>query len=218
MLCGLSLLLGCRSETKRISRYAVHGIDVSHYQKKIDWPVVAGQEIQFAFIKATEGRSFKDSTFIYNWSSCKEVGVLRGAYHFFHPTIPVNAQVKNFIKTVQLQPGDLPPVLDVEVANRKKPEEVRAAVHKWLRLVEQHYKVKPILYTYSDFYDKYLCDHFEDYPLWIARYTYEKPLLKNDRQWDFWQYGNRGRLEGIEGHVDFNVFSGSRRELEQLCF
>ena len=212
------LLLGCNDHTVRKQGFEVHGIDVSHYQKSIDWNKVASQDIQFAFIKATEGETYKDSFFCENWAEMKAAGIKRGAYHFFRPTLSAAMQAENFIEMAELGDGDLAPVLDVEVSDGLDPITVRKQVDIWMEIVENHFKTKPILYSYQNFFNDYLAGHYNDYPVWIARYSsWRKPCLHVDQGWEFWQYGNRGQLKGIDGPVDFNVFKGSALELERLC-
>ena len=118
---------------------------------------------------------------------------------------------------VELSYGDLPPVLDVEVLDGVSKPTLIAGIKSWLFTVELHYGIKPILYTNLKFYNKYLAGHFEGYPLWIARYNTRQPILACGSEWQFWQYGNRGQLDGIEGDVDFNVFHASLDALDSLC-
>ena len=218
LLCISVALLACNEQTTRRTDYSIHGIDVSHYQKHIDWKSVATQGIHFAFIKATEGETYRDSLFCKNWMEIKEAGIKRGAYHFFRPTVPAEAQVRNFIEWIELGHGDLAPVLDVEVTDGVSEEALREGVKTWLHLVESTYKIKPVIYTNQKFFNRYLAGHFQGYPVWIARYnSLFKPDLEAGHEWKFWQYGNRGRLEGINGNVDFNVFRGTYEELETLC-
>ena len=209
------MLTGCRNETSRLGQFAVHGIDVSHYQRRIAWDKVVSQGIDFVFIKATEGASYNDSIFLDNWSEAKRVGLKRGAYHFFRPTISARQQAMNFMRHVPMETGDLPPVLDVEVTDGVVSDRLLDSVQLWLDLVKQELKVQPMLYTNLDFYKRHLADHFRDIPLWVARYNHKEPYLAG-KDWHFWQYGNRGRLEGIEGFVDFNVFKGSMADLEEF--
>ncbi len=213
----LLLFASCERKTERLTEFAVHGLDVSHYQSRINWEVVASQEIDFTFVKATEGEEMKDSLFATNWAALKRVGILRGAYHFFHPRLSAFRQARNFIKTVDLQPGDLPPVLDVETTNGSSSAIILNRMRSWLQIVEAHYGVRPVIYTNLRFYEKYLAREFADYPVWIARYNYQPPRLSDRQHWHFWQYGDTGRINGIDGDVDFNVFYGSREELSVLC-
>lgn len=212
----LLLLVSCGKETERLTTFEVHGLDVSHYQAIVDWEEVVKNDIEFTFVKATEGEELKDSLFTRNWSELKKVGIKRGAYHFFRPTLSALQQARNFMEAVKLEPGDLPPVLDVEVTNNASATVVINRVRSWLELVEKHYKVRPIIYTNLKFYEKYIAKSFPDYPIWIARYNYAVPKLSNHSQWQFWQYGNRGRIAGIEGDVDFNVFHGTLKDLSKL--
>lgn len=212
------LAIGCEWPTQRLPGYEVHGIDVSHYQSQIDWRAVAAQDVHFAFVKASEGMTLTDSLFCNNWAAIKAAGLRRGAYHFFRPTTPVYEQLINFQTAVRIEEGDLPPVLDVEVLDGVSKVKLVSSVLTWLYLAEIHYGAKPILYTNLKFYNEYLAGHFDEYPLWIARYSRIEPSPACGRDWQFWQYGNSGQLEGIEGPVDFNVFHGSMSALDSLCF
>ncbi len=211
------LILSCNSSTERRKDFEVHGIDISHYQSTIDWDTVAQQGIQFAFVKASEGQDLHDSLFCFNWNEMKRVGIKRGAYHFYHPSIPVDLQIQNFKEQVDLSDGDLPPVLDIEVTGGKNEASIVAGVQQWLRAIEDFYQVRPIIYSNYNFYRRYLSKDFEAYPLWIARYSEQEPYLPFGNSWKFWQYGDRGQLAGIEGDVDLNVFHGNAQELERFC-
>ncbi len=213
----LLLLFSCESDTIRLEEYQMHGIDVSHYQSRINWDAVADQDIHFAFVKASEGFYYTDSLYCNNWDEMQRVGIKRGAYHFFRPTIPAEVQVSNFCDLVDLDYGDLPPVLDVEVLDGVSKVDLITGIREWLYAVEIKYSIKPILYTNLKFYNRYLAGHFVEYPIWIARYNTREPRLACGRNWQFWQYGNRGRIKGIDGHVDFNVFYGNLEELDDLC-
>lgn len=217
MIGSLLLLTSCTVDTKRMENYGVQGIDVSHYQSSVDWPVVAAQGFDFAFVKATEGATLNDSLFCRNWPEMKKAGLIRGAYHFFRPKTPVAEQVDNFSSWVELEHGDLPPVLDVEVLDGVDKIQLITGIRTWLFMVELKYNIRPIIYTNLKFYNRHLAGQFDDYPLWIARYHWREPVLACGRTWDFWQYGNRGRMDGVRGFVDFNVFNGDRSALEALC-
>jgi lysozyme len=199
--------------------YSVYGIDVSHHQKKVNWQLVRENEVAFAFVKATEGRTIKDKQFEHNWEGAGAAGIVRGAYHFYVPHLQPEQQAENFIATVKLQAGDLPPVLDVEVRGRKPVEQLRQELKVWLQQVEEAYGVKLILYTGYSFYKDYLDGHFNDYHLWIAHYKVPKLKLEksNKRKLAFWQHTDGGAIQGIEGEVDCNVFYGSMRELRSVC-
>ena len=190
-------------------RYPVKGIDVSHHQGEIDWDAVAADGVDFVFMKATEGQDFLDSEYETNWVEAKRVGIPRGAYHFFLPSVDAHKQADNFIRTVKMESGDLPPVLDIEVTNKKGKEEIIAGAKIWLQKVEAHYGVKPLIYASPSFYNDYLDDSFAEYPLWLAHYYRFSPRLPHEREkWDFWQKTNFGFVGGIDGNVDVNYFEG----------
>jgi lysozyme len=200
--------------------YEIHGIDVSHHQSVISWDDVKKMKVkdvnlQFAVIKATEGISRVDWQFRRNWREAKQAGMARGAYHFFISSRDGKQQAENFIATVKLEKGDLPPVLDIEQTNRQNAQTIRKRAMDFLRAVEAHYGVKPIIYTNVDFYEQYLGEEFSDYPLWVAHYIQRnKPRIQ--RKWTFWQHSEKGRVNGITTAVDFNVFDGDSSEFDQL--
>ena len=144
------------SPTERLEGFEVHGIDVSHHQHLINWDTVAAQSIDFAFMKATEGEELVDKHFGYNWETAKAKGLKRGAYHFFHPTLSSFQQAINFINTVPLEYGDLPPVVDFEVTNGATETLVVHRLRSWIELIEMHYHVRPIIYTNQKLYKQYL--------------------------------------------------------------
>lgn len=200
--------------------FEIHGIDVSKYQDFIDWPSVKSMKVNdvkigFAFIKATEGATNVDRQFSRNWRKAGDAGMTRGAYHFFVATKSGKAQAKNFISTVNLEEGDLPPVLDIEHLYRVNPQRMRKEIRDWLTIVEDHYKVKPIIYTYVTFYTSYLIKEFDGYPLWVAHYL-EKDKPRISRPWIFWQHNETGRVNGITSRVDFNVFNGDSNDFKNI--
>lgn len=200
--------------------YSIHGIDVSRYQRIINWKEVKnmevnGIEIDFAFIKATEGIYNVDQQFRRNWLKTEEQNIPKGAYHFFIPGRDAKKQAANFIAIVNLKKGDLPPVLDVETHRSISVAEMRKEVRTWLEEVEKHYDVKPVIYTNINFYQRYFSEGFEDYPLWIAHYLQpDKPRIQ--RKWIFWQHSESGRVNGIKAPVDFNVFYGDSADFQDF--
>lgn len=201
--------------------YEIHGIDISHYQGDIDWPKLRHAEIEgcplrFIVIKATEGSSKLDDNFNDNFFQAREYGFIRGAYHFWSNKSSARSQAYYFLKQVHLEEGDLPPVLDIESkpANQSV-EDFQRDVLTWLHIVENQYQVKPIIYTFYKFKENYLsAPVFDDYPYWIAHYYVDKVEYKG--AWKFWQHTDAGRLPGIKGFVDFNVYNGSYYDLQKL--
>lgn len=202
------------------TRYQIHGIDVSKYQQTINWESVSQMQVEsirigFAFIKATEGIGNRDRHFNRNWARIKEAGIPRGAYHFFLATKSGRLQAENFIRNVTLEKGDLPPVIDIEQTYGVSAIRLRERVLEFLQIIENHYGIKPIVYTNVDFYRQYLKDEFDEYPLWVAHYL-QKERPRIHRPWHFWQYSETGRVNGIASRVDFNVFNGDSLAFQQL--
>ncbi|NJB87765.1 lysozyme [Lewinella marina] len=214
--CLFCLLLSCSREDVS-TRYAITGLDVSRYQGVVDWDSVADAGHHFVFIKASEGWNHRDLAFRANWAEAGRAGIRRGAYHFFLPHTSVERQLSNFIDLVKLEPGDLPPVLDVEKRGNLSSAELVAHVRQWLILAEDHYGVKPIIYTGLNFYNRHLAGQFDEYPLWLARYSHREPVTVCGRPFQFWQYTDRAASPGIVGAVDRNVFTGTVAQLEALC-
>ncbi len=202
--------------------YDIQGIDISHYQGAVDWEQLRNAMIQkspvrFVICKATEGTSIVDENFSDNFYQAREYGFIRGAYHFFSIQTPARQQAYFFMENVKLEVGDLPPVLDVEHKRKDQPvEEFQKDVLTWLHILEDRYHVKPIIYTYYKFKETYLSDpRFDGYPYWIAHYYVDKMEYKGE--WKFWQHTDAGKLPGIKGYVDFNIYNGSYYDLKQLC-
>ncbi|MBS6953000.1 MAG: hypothetical protein KH230_07175 [Enterocloster asparagiformis] len=202
-------------------RYPVRGVDVSHYQGDIDWDALERQRIEFAYIKATEGSGLVDDRFAENWDKARAAGVKAGAYHFFSFDSPAQGQLENFIRTVPAYREMLPPTVDFEFYGDKhiNPPDVEATEEQLKILLdglEAQYGVKPVIYAARDTWKMYIKGRFDEYPLWI-RSVVTRPFIGKET-WTFWQYSNRGRLEGYTGgekFIDLDVFGGSRREWEE---
>lgn len=194
----------------------VRGLDVSHYQGTVNWSLVAQAGMAFAFIKATEGTSNVDSQLQVNWSGAKAAGLLRGAYHFYEPDDDPYQQAQHFLSTVQLEPGDLPPVLDVEAPGSFSA--IISGIQTWLSAVQQATGRTPIVYTNPTYWNQLGTSDFGHYPLWIAEYGVSTPKIPAGwSAWTFWQYSESGSVSGIQGAVDLDVFQGSLQDLQQLA-
>lgn len=234
---GLSYYLGFKSyktqyeaaEAKRISDVRnfqvlekhpgkAIGLDVSEFQGSIDWDEVETMEgnhpLEFVFVRATAGNDRVDGQFEENWSGAKKRKIIRGAYHYYRPNENSLEQAKLFIKTVHLHKGDLPPVLDIEkLPKGQSLDSLKVGLRRWLRAVEAHYKVKPIIYSGEKYYDDFLKEDFSDYLFWIANYNFYREKIGED--WLFWQFTEKASVSGIKGNVDVNIFNG---DVEQLRF
>lgn len=198
--------------------YSVKGIDVSRYQGNINWEIISSQEIEFAFIKATEGSSYFDPMYNVNIVSARNNGIYVGAYHFFSSESAGKTQAENFIKVVSPHKIDLPPVLDFEISKSVKDKEnVIKEAYDFLQEVEKYFGVKPIIYTTYESYSAFFTNNFGEYPMWF-RDLFKEPKIEGNRDWLFWQYCNRGRIDGIEKkqkYTDLNVFNGNISEFKQ---
>ena len=202
--------------------YEIHGIDISHHQGKIDWQELKDHgmidefPVRFVMIKATEGATKVDENFEDNFYQAREYGFTRGAYHFYSVHSSAKAQAAFFMQKVKLENGDLPPVLDVEHKPKNQTDdEFKQSILQWLEIIETHYGVKPIIYTYYKFKMQYLSDPvFDDYPYWIAHYYVDQ--VEYEGKWKFWQHTDVGRLPGIKGNVDFNIYNGSMYDLRKM--
>ncbi|MCG2575967.1 hypothetical protein LZ012_03035 [Dechloromonas sp. XY25] len=227
----------------------VDGIDAS--VGDIGWETVAESGIRFAFIRAAfgankvaKGNQFR-AWFMDNWRSMRDTGLIRGAYQFFRPSEDAGEQAEEFMNLVgPLRPGDLPPVLDLEIdpydptyiADHTKiigPHTMASyltAVEVWLNLIEQHYKVRPIIYTSKKFWADATNDdaRFIDYPLWVCSVNLDKsrPTAPNFPapwgDWDFWQYAidvpsNDDLVPGVKGTTDLNLFNGDDLALARFA-
>lgn len=202
-------------------QWEVFGVDVSSYQGVVDWPALAEQGVDFAFLKATEGSAMRDARFAANWEGARAAGIRVGAYHFLSYDSPGESQAENFIAAVPAAEDALPPVVDLEfygpyLESPPEREHVRAILDPLLARLEEHYGVKPILYvTYRSYYRYLLGGGYGDYPIWCSSPTVF-PLVPG---WDFWQYSHTGVLEGYSGSqscIDLNIFRGSAARFQQF--
>ena len=197
----------------------VAGIDVSHYQGKINWSAVDLIEnkfpIRFVFVRASIGNDEVDARFDENWAGAKQRNFIRGAYHYYRPNENSITQAKLFIKTVALKNGDLPPVLDIEKLPKEQSiDSLKIGLKRWLDLVDAHYHVKPIIYTSERYYKDFLKKEFSDYTFWVANYNFFVENMQDD--WLFWQFTEKGQINGIDEKVDINIYNGSEKMLEYL--
>jgi lysozyme len=208
--------------------YSVHGLDISHYSCDIDWNGVKtmnenGINVDFVFMRATKGVNMVDYQLEQNWEGAKSANILRGVYHFYRFDLDPAQQAEFFLKSVTIEKGDLPPVLDIE--NDKNTDDaklskdvIRQGIAIWLIIVEKRTGIKPLIYCNLDYYKRYIKDKFPDYKIWIANYDNNKNVkLPDGRPWHFWQTSESARSRGISEKIDFNVFNGTIEQLYALC-
>jgi len=194
-------------------KYPVFGIDISKHNGRINWDKLKNQHLDFVFIKATEGQTRVDPCFKNNMHDAKKNKVRVGAYHFFKFNRNGAEQARNYLSQVNVYNLDFAPILDVEESgnftNRKKPKIVIKEIRNFITYIESRSSRKVIIYTNENEYNKYIKNNFNKNPLWICSLDEEPPI---DREWKFWQYAHRGKLDGLKGRVDLNTFNGSRSD------
>ncbi len=195
----------------------IHGIDMSHYQGTVFWEAVGeNKKMAYVYLKATEGGDNIDKRYAENIRLAKEHGLKVGSYHFFRPKTPLHKQLDNFTTQCRPQDQDLIPMIDVETKGGLNDEAFRDSLMTFLKMVEEYYKQKPLLYTGANFYDRYLSGGLlDEYKIMIAQYTEREPVLIDDRDITLWQYTAKGRINGVNGNVDKSRFMGNHglREL-----
>jgi lysozyme len=194
------------------------GIDVSKAQGTVSWPAVTGAGYVFAYIKATDGQDYVDPDFKANWTGAAQAGLLRGAYHFFRAEDSPEVQADFFWNTVNgMGDGELPLVVDIEKNMDQTNSVVLSNLTQFLQDLERLSGRQPMIYTYTSFWNGLGSGGFGNYPLWIAEYTTAPaPVLPNGwTNWVFWQHAQDGKVSGVTGDVDLNVFNGSADELRR---
>ena len=195
------------------------GFDVSQFQGDIHWEEIDSVEhkfpLQFVLIRATAGNDKQDTRFNDNWAAAKKQHFIRGAYHYYRPNENSLEQAENFIKTVKLYKGDLPPVLDIEkLPENQSIDSLKVGLKRWLKRIDEHYKVRPIIYTGEKYYTDFLKEDFPEYTFWVANYNFFVENIKDD--WLFWQFTEKARIKGIEERVDLNIYNGTPKMLKYL--
>lgn len=233
-LTSTLFLSGCSTSDFDLSRFGssspyepedfpIHGVDVSYWQGDINWRQLRGAGTEFAFIKATEGGDWLDPKFHENYYAARAAGIPASGYHFWFFCRPAEDQISWYIENVPVDPTALPPVLDMEWNAYSKTCRIRPGkdvvipqMKMWLTAIEQHYGKRPIIYTSVDFHADRLVGEFEDYPIWVRSVAGHPSTRYGNRAWTFWQYTGTGRLPGVDGDIDRNVFFGDRQQWEQF--
>jgi lysozyme len=225
LLIAYSVLFGGDDDEAELAVPACHdgpttpGIDVSYHQETIQWQRVRRAGVLFAFIRASDGATFKDPLFEKNWGGAARVGIMRGAYQYFRPDESATAQADVMIAMLARDRGELPPVIDVEYDGGKSPKQIARAIETWVERVRQKLGVEPIIYTGPDFWRTRVGGaDFTAQPLWLAHYTAGCPTVPSPwTAWTFWQHTDRGKVPGITVPVDLDVFAGTFSDLQEFA-
>jgi lysozyme len=181
-----------------------YGIDVSNHQGAIDWRRVAGDNVSFAYIKATEGNDFVDKQFADNWAQSDQAGIPRGAYHFFTLCSSGATQAANFLKVVPTDPKALPPAVDLEFAGcTRRPDNatVQRELTTFISTVEDRIGKPVVVYVLPAFEKLYPVEQTLSRDKW-QRKLFRRP---SGSGWTLWQASDRARLDGIDAPVDLDV-------------
>lgn len=216
----LALTLSATPSTA-FSSVAPSGVDVSGHQRgngaPIQWPEVAANGQRFAFVKATEGEGWVNPHYLEDVHAADRAGLLVGTYHYARPAGDARAQAAHYAATLAAAPShSLPPVLDIEVDEGLDPVQLQHWVRDFLAETERLTGRTPMIYTYRYFWREHLADTsaFTDHPLWLAAYQNEVPeTVGGWNQLTFWQRSDAGRVPGINGPVDLNLFNGTEGQL-----
>ena len=196
----------------------IHGIDMSHYQGEVFWETVGNnKKMAYVYLKATEGGDNIDEKYEYNIELAKKHGIKVGSYHFFRPKTELAKQLENFKTQCRPDDQDLIPMIDIETKSGLSTKEFCDSLFKFLEMVEVAYKQKPLLYTFTNFYNNYLAGKINVYKIMIAQYTEREPVLKDDRDYTMWQYTGKGHIDGVNGYVDKSRFMG-KHSLREIRF
>ncbi|WP_422115934.1 GH25 family lysozyme [Brachybacterium sp. UNK5269] len=183
----------------------VMGIDVSSHQGEIDWAQVAGDGVVFAYVKATEGSGFVDSSFRRNWDGARAAGITPGAYHYFTLCSPGADQAADFLAAAPPDDSALPPALDLEFdgACEERPEAARAQaeIDAFTAAVEREWGRRLVIYSSVEWRDHYGLPVAGPRPDWLFS-AGERP---EQEDWAVWQLRFDGDVAGISGGVDIDV-------------
>ena len=194
-------------------QYPITGIDISAHNGEINFSQVAESGIQFVYIKATEGATFKDARFQYNYKNARKAGLKVGVYHFFRFNIDGKSQALNIINSIKGKNLDLPIAIDIEEYTNNKKISTDIIISRISSLIKtlNDNKLPFILYTNKKGFRRFIKNYLKDYPLWIC--SFSNPPINSD--WLIWQHSHKGSIKGISGDTDLNTFNGSTAEWEK---
>ncbi len=214
---AMAMLMACNTSTDKAAGKRLvpprnqgasyDGIDISSYQGFIDWDKVSSdKDIRFVYIKATEGATYRSPHYPHNITQARRYGLLVGSYHYLTSTSTIDEQFENFSKYALKPVQDLIPMLDVEVRGNWSRSQLIDSVDKFCELVKDYYGVQPMIYSTMGFYNKNLTPHFNNYHLYIGRYSNEEPEINWEGEYTIWQYSETGIIPGIDAYVDLCRF------------
>jgi GH25 family lysozyme M1 (1,4-beta-N-acetylmuramidase) len=197
----------------------VPGIDVSMYQRRIDWRAVAATRIRFAIMRATLGNTYVDPRYRRNVVGASNHGLVVGAYHFAKPgraRWDARAEANHFLRVARNAPGDVVPVLDMEDSGGLSRRQLWRWTKRWLTRVREQTGLRAMIYSGNYFWTHSMGNTSwfgrHGYPHWVAHWYVRRPDVPGrswgGRGWTFWQWSATGRVPGIRGPVDLDWFGG----------
>lgn len=196
----------------------VHGIDLSHYQGEVFWEAIGdNSKMAYVYLKATEGGDRIDDKYEQNIELAHKYGLKVGSYHFFRPKTPLKLQLENFKAQCRPSQQDLIPMIDVETKQGLSNDAFRDSLMTFLTMVEKAYHQKPLVYTGTNFYNRYMSGLMNGYKLMTAQYSSNEPVLNDGNDYMLWQYTGKGHIDGIRGYVDKSRFMG-RHGLREIRY
>ena len=196
----------------------VHGIDLSHYQGEVFWEAIGdNSKMAYVYLKATEGGDRIDDKYEQNIELAHKYGLKVGSYHFFRPKTSLKLQLENFKAQCRPSQQDLIPMIDVETKQGLSNDAFRDSLMTFLTMVEKAYHQKPLVYTGTNFYNRYMSGLMNGYKLMIAQYSSNEPVLNDGNDYMLWQYTGKGHIDGIRGYVDKSRFMG-RHGLREIRY
>ncbi|MGN0069601.1 MAG: glycoside hydrolase family 25 protein [Prevotella sp.] len=196
----------------------IHGFDMSHYQGEVFWDAIGeNAHLAYVYLKATEGGDRIDSYYAYNIELAHRHGIKVGSYHFFRPRTCLELQLRNFMTQCRPEQQDLIPMIDIETKGGLSDDAFLDSLTVFLDMVEKAYGQKPLIYTGTNFYNKYLLGMLTHYKVMIAQYTEHEPVLFDNKDITLWQYTGKGSIHGVNGHVDKSRFMG-KHGLREIRF
>ncbi len=202
-----------RREYKRmpdISGYEVKGVDISAHNGKVDFEKLKASGIDFVFMKASEGTDFRDKSFIDNYDRAQAAGLPVGVYHFFRYDRDGLAQAMNLYGALKGRVPVLGVVIDLEDEGNPVEGDTDTILSNLSDMIDylNLRGLTVMFYTNKDGYNRFLRRDYVGYTLWICSFS-DEPI---DAEWRFWQYSHSGKVNGVPGEVDLNLFNGSRQE------
>lgn len=202
----------------------IYGQDVSGWQGEVDWAAQSELGSRFAYVKATEGRSYRSPAFDHQYLGAGNAGLARGGYHFARPDSGgPEEQVDFFLNNGGGWSSDgitLPGMVDFEAYSGLprdyglSPQEMREWIIGFSNRYRENTGRRPVIYTNLHWWNDVVGDWTPvNSPLFLAAYRSERPTTLPGRWWgwEMWQYSDSGPFAG-----DSNLWYGGEAEFERF--